>query len=36
MALLGHVPPGSELTLELVRRTQRLTVTLIAREPPPE
>jgi S1-C subfamily serine protease len=34
--LLGHVPPGSELTLELVRRTQRLTVTLIAREPPPE
>ena len=34
--LLGRVPPGGELTLELVRRTQRLTVTLTAREPPPE
>jgi C-terminal processing protease CtpA/Prc len=31
---LSRVPPGSELRLTLVRRTQRLTVTLIAREPP--
>jgi S1-C subfamily serine protease len=33
--LLGRVPPGSELTLQIVRRTQRLTVALTAREPPP-
>ena len=33
--LLGRVPPGSELRLQIVRRTQRLTVTLTAREPPP-
>ena len=32
--LLGRVPPGSELTLSAVRRTQRLEVTLTAREPP--
>ncbi|HEV3285437.1 MAG TPA: trypsin-like peptidase domain-containing protein [Steroidobacteraceae bacterium] len=33
--LLGRVPPGSELRLQIVRRTQRLTVALTAREPPP-
>jgi len=33
--LLGRVPPGSELALDIVRRTQRLTVALTAREPPP-
>ena len=33
--LLARVPPGSELALGIVRRTQRLTVTLTAREPPP-
>jgi S1-C subfamily serine protease len=32
--LLGRVPPGSELLLQIVRRTQRLTVALTAREPP--
>jgi S1-C subfamily serine protease len=32
--LLGRVPPGSELSLQIVRRTQRLTVALTAREPP--
>jgi len=32
--LLGRIPPGSELTLGLVRRTQRLEVALTAREPP--
>jgi S1-C subfamily serine protease len=32
--LLGRVPPGSELLLQIVRRTQRLTVALVAREPP--
>jgi S1-C subfamily serine protease len=32
--LLGRVPPGSELRLQIVRRTQRLTVALTAREPP--
>jgi hypothetical protein len=32
--LLGRVPPGSELVLDIVRRTQRLTVALTAREPP--
>ncbi len=31
---LARVPPGSELALELVRRTQRLTVGLTAQEPP--
>jgi S1-C subfamily serine protease len=30
---LGRVPPGSELTLGVVRRTQRLNVALVAREP---
>lgn len=33
--LLGRVPPGTELALGVIRRTQRLTVGLIAREPPP-
>ena len=33
--LLARVPPGSELVLGIVRRTQRLTVALTAREPPP-
>lgn len=33
--LLGRVPPGSELDLGIVRRTQRLNVALTAREPPP-
>ncbi len=32
--LLGRVPPGSELHLKIVRRTQQLTVALTAREPP--
>jgi S1-C subfamily serine protease len=32
---LARVPPGSELTLGVVRRTQRLSVGLVAREPPP-
>jgi S1-C subfamily serine protease len=32
--LLGRVPPGSELVLDIVRRTQRLAVALTAREPP--
>jgi S1-C subfamily serine protease len=32
--LLGRVAPGSEVTLDIVRRTQRLTVSLVAREPP--
>jgi S1-C subfamily serine protease len=32
---LARVPPGSELTLGVVRRVQRLSVTLTAREPPP-
>ena len=32
--LLSRVPPGSELTLQVVRRTQRLEVGLIVREPP--
>jgi S1-C subfamily serine protease len=32
--LLGRVSPGSELQLQVVRRTQRLTVALTAREPP--
>ena len=31
---LARVPPGSELALSLVRRTQQLTVGLTAREPP--
>jgi S1-C subfamily serine protease len=31
---LGRVPPGTELALSVVRRTQLLTVTLTAREPP--
>ncbi len=31
---LARVPPGSELTLGVVRRTQRLSVALVAREPP--
>ena len=33
--LLGRVPPGSELALGVVRRTQQLTVAVTAREPPP-
>jgi S1-C subfamily serine protease len=32
--LLARVPPGSELVLGIVRRTQRLEVALTAREPP--
>ena len=32
--LLSRVPPGSELTLQVVRRTQLLDVGLIVREPP--
>jgi len=32
--LLSRVPPGNELTLRVVRRTQLLDVRLIAREPP--
>ncbi|HVN44171.1 MAG TPA: trypsin-like peptidase domain-containing protein [Steroidobacteraceae bacterium] len=32
--LLSRVPPGSELTLQVVRRTQLLDVGLVAREPP--
>jgi S1-C subfamily serine protease len=31
---LARVPPGSELALTIVRRTQRLTVALTVREPP--
>jgi S1-C subfamily serine protease len=31
---LSRVPPGSELRLTVVRRTEQLTVRLIAREPP--
>jgi S1-C subfamily serine protease len=31
---LARVPPGSELTLAVVRRTQRLDVALVVREPP--
>jgi S1-C subfamily serine protease len=31
---LGRVPPGTELELQIVRRTQLLTVSLTAREPP--
>jgi S1-C subfamily serine protease len=31
---LSRVPPGSDLTLGIVRRTQRLEVSLTAREPP--
>jgi S1-C subfamily serine protease len=31
---LGRVPPGTELALSVVRRTQLLTITLTAREPP--
>jgi len=33
--LLGRVPPGSELTLQVVRRTQLVEVGLVVREPPP-
>jgi S1-C subfamily serine protease len=32
--LLGRVPPGSELTLQVVRRTQLVDVGLTVREPP--
>jgi S1-C subfamily serine protease len=32
--LLSRVPPGSELTLQVVRRTQLLNVGLTVREPP--
>ncbi len=32
--LLSRVPPGSELTLQVVRRTRLLEVVLIVREPP--
>jgi len=32
--LLSRVPPGSELKLQVVRRTQRVEVGLIVREPP--
>jgi hypothetical protein len=28
------VPPGTELTLSVIRRTQLLSVSLTAREPP--
>ncbi|GAC1700007.1 MAG: hypothetical protein PVS2B3_12490 [Steroidobacteraceae bacterium] len=31
---LGRVPPGTDLELQIVRRTQLLTVSLTAREPP--
>jgi S1-C subfamily serine protease len=31
---LGRVPPGTELTLSVIRRTQLLSVSLTAREPP--
>jgi hypothetical protein len=31
---LGRVPPGTQLQLQIVRRTQLLTVSLTAREPP--
>jgi S1-C subfamily serine protease len=31
---LGRVPPGTELQLQIVRRTQLSTVSLTAREPP--
>jgi S1-C subfamily serine protease len=33
--MLARVPPGGSLELEVVRRTQRLSVRLAAREPPP-
>ena len=33
--LLGRVPPGRELTLQVVRRTQLVEVGLIVRVPPP-
>jgi len=32
--LLSRVPPGSELKLQVVRRTQLVEVGLIVREPP--
>src|SRR5256885_2155097 len=32
---LGRVPPGSTLTLRVVRRTQLVNVALTVREPPP-
>jgi S1-C subfamily serine protease len=32
---MTRVPPGSTLTLEVVRRTQTVKVTLTSREPPP-
>jgi len=32
--LLSRVPPGSELTLQVVRRTQLLNISLTVREPP--
>jgi len=32
--LLGRVPPGSTLTLRIVRRTQLVNVALTVREPP--
>jgi S1-C subfamily serine protease len=32
--LLSRVPPGTQLTLTVVRRTQRVAVPLTAREPP--
>jgi S1-C subfamily serine protease len=32
--LLSRVPPGSELTLQVVRRTQLLNIGLTVREPP--
>jgi S1-C subfamily serine protease len=33
--LLSRVPPGSELTLQVVRRMQLVDVGLLVREPPP-
>jgi hypothetical protein len=31
---LSRVPPGSALTLQVVRRTQRVNIALTVREPP--
>jgi hypothetical protein len=30
----SRVPPGSTLTLQVVRRTQRVNIALTVREPP--
>jgi hypothetical protein len=32
--LLSRVPPGSSITLRVVRRTQLLAIALTVREPP--